>query len=165
MKTNLEIKLLQDALIYTKQAFARIFGVLPQRIIRAQVWWSGYWIIIKGKRPRLYKKSLFEVHFAAFRKESARQLTISTYIPGATTKFYVKNDEKNTTNYVDYSRDAKNKPRYECGCHDFKAMQPAFKAPACKHVYAVLFYQGFETMAASIAQHRKEFEARSALGI
>lgn len=160
MKTNLEIKLLQDALIYTKQAFARIFGVLPNRVIRAQVWWSGYWIILKGKRPRLYKKSLFEVHFAAFRKEGAKKLVVSAT---SLSEFWVKNPEAGTVNYVGYT-EKNGKVRYECGCSDFQAMRPAFKNPACKHVYGVLFNQGFETMAASIAQHRKEFDARAALG-
>lgn len=164
MKTNLEIKKLQEALIYTKEAIGRLLGFTAKSILRVMVWWSGFWILVKGRRPRLYKKGPFREHFAQFRQNSARTLTVSSYIPGATSEFFIKNEAEGTVNYVGYSRDVNNKPRYECGCGDFKAMQPAFKAPACKHIYAVLMYQGFDSMAAAILKHKEEFAARSALG-
>jgi hypothetical protein len=165
MKTQLEIKELQDALIYTKEAFARIFGVQTKRIKRVMVWAVGYWVWVQGKRPRLYKKALFQTHFVNFRKESAKKLTIASYIPGATTEFFIKNEAEGTVSYVGYTRDAQNKPRYACGCGDFKALKEAFNAPACKHIYAVLGYQGYASIKDAIAQHQKEYDARLALGI
>lgn len=166
MKLNLEIIKLQEALIYTKAAFARVFGVQAKRVKRVMMFAIGFWVWVEGKRPRLYKKSIFLAHFANFRKESARALTIASYIPAATTEFFVKNEAEGTVKYVGYSRDqATNIPRYVCGCQDYLSMKEAFKAPACKHIYAVLFYQGFESMKASIDAHKKELDARSALGI
>jgi len=161
MKPNLDIKEVQDAIIYTKEAIARVLGTLPRRLMKMQVWWSGIWILVKGKRPRLYKKSLFQNHFVNFRKANATSLTVSAT---SSTEFWIKNPEAGTVNYVGYKvKDGK--PRYECGCKDFQEMRPAFKAPACKHIYAVLAQQGFGSIKESIAQHKAEFDARSALGI
>jgi hypothetical protein len=161
MKTNLEIKQVQDAIIYTKAAIARVLGTLPQAVMKMQVWWAGIWIWVKGKRPRLYKKSIFQNHFVEFRKVSAQNLKV---YQNSSTEYLVKNVEAGTSKYVGY-RVKDGKPRYNCGCHDFQELATAFKAPACKHVYAVLFLQGFQSIKESIAQHAKESEARSALGI
>jgi hypothetical protein len=161
MKTDLKIKELQDAIIYTKAAIARVLGTLPQRLMKMQVWWAGIWIWVKGKRPRLFKKSIFQTHFVEFRKSGAKNLTASATSP---TEYWIKNCGAGTVNYVGYKvKDGK--PRYECGCMDFLEMRPAFKAPACKHIYAVLSQQGFGSIKESIAQHKQEFDARSALGI
>lgn len=161
MKANLEIKACQDAIVFTRAAIARVLGTLPQRLMKMQVWWAGIWIWVKGKRPRLFKKSIFQTHFVEFRKTSAQSLQVSAT---SLTEYWVKNAEAGTVNYVGYKvKDGK--PRYECGCKDFQEMRPAFKAPACKHIYAVLSQQGFGSIKESIAQHKQEFEARSALGI
>lgn len=168
MKVNLEIKALQEALIYTKAAFARLFGVLPKRIRRVMVWAIGFWVWVEGKRPRLYKKGLFREHFARFRQQAARLLNVSQT---SSTEFWIKNPIEGTVQYVGYKVDSKGNPRYQCGCEDFAKMsalvegKPIFKAPACKHIYSVLFYQGFETIAQSKQQHKAEFEARVSLGI
>lgn len=160
MKTNLEIKQIQDALIYTKEAFARVFGVQVKRVRRVMIWAIGFWVWVEGKRPRLYKKSLFTVHFSNFRKESAKSLTISQT---SGSEFHVKNSEAGTVSYVGV-REKGDKVRYNCGCADFRGMATAFKNPACKHVYAVLNYQGFTSLKEAINTHKAEFDARSALG-
>lgn len=161
MKSNLDIKEVQDAIVYTKEAIARVLGTLPQRLMKMQVWWSGIWILLKGKRPRLYKKSIFQDHFVTFRKSNAKNLIV---LWQGACNYRVTNPEKATGNYVT-CKVTDGKVRYECSCKDFQELRPAFKAPACKHIYAVLAQQGFGSIKESIAQHKAEFEARSTLGI
>jgi hypothetical protein len=174
MKTKLEIKVLQDAMIYTKEAFARVFGVQTKRVRRVMVWAIGFWVWIEGKRPRLYKKSIFQNHFVNFRKESANKYKVVHFPNGGYSNselYRVEriNDPANGTGYASsYSVRTtviEGKPLYACGCADYVQMAEAFKAPACKHIYAVLSQQGFDSIRESIAQHKREFEARLALGI
>lgn len=162
MKTKLQITQLQNDLIYSKAAFARVFGVLPKRIRRVMVWWIGFWVWVEGKRPRLYKKSIFQEHFALFRKNAAKNLTVNQT---NSTQFQVNNEEKSTNHVVSYKvNSVTGKPRYECDCEDFKNLNEAFKTPACKHIYSVLNSQGFASIAQSISAHVAEQSARAVLG-
>lgn len=159
MKTNL--KQLQNALIYTKESIARVLGVTVKRIRRTMLWWAGFWIWVEGKRPRLYKKSLFAADFANFRQTSAKKLVV---LWQGATNYRVTNLETATGNYVTSNVIGGN-VKYDCSCEDFKAMSAAFKAPACKHIYAVLGYQGFATLKEAIVKHQAEYDAKMAIGL
>jgi hypothetical protein len=173
MKPTLKpnIKDIQNALIYTKEAIARLLGVLAKSIIRTMVWWSGFWILIKGKRPKLYKKSLFQQHFSNFRKQSATNYTVvktdsKTY---RVSPIAQESPTDNTKSYLILSTAPNGLLRYTCGCQDYRTMSEAFKAPACKHIYAVLATQGFgslkEAIDANTALATAALEAKLAIGL
>lgn len=158
MKTN--YKQLQNALIYTKEAIARVLGIVPKRVMRTMVWAIGFWIWIKGKRPRLYKKSLFTASFAQVRKEKSKSYSVK-HIPNggySNTELYQverKNDVAAGTGYSSiYQVRTKTvgvTPVYACGCEDYVKISEAFrKGGACKHIYAVLNYQGYSTLKEAI---------------
>jgi hypothetical protein len=173
MKTTLkrDLKALQNALIYTKEAIARLLGVTVKSITRTMVWWSGFWILIKGRSPRLYKKSLFDKHFANFRKQAATNYTVSktdssTY---KVTPIAQEPPAEYTKSYLVLSAAPKGLLRYTCGCTDFKRLSEAFRAPACKHIYAVLATQGFGSLKEAIDSNKAidtaALEAKLAIGL
>lgn len=173
MKTTLKLdrKALQDALIYTKEAISRLLGVTTKSIIAAMVWWSGFWILLKGKSPKLYKKSLFQHHFSNFRKQAAKSYTVAK--TGNNVYKVTSIDEQTpneaTSSYLvrDNTRDGTLK--YTCDCQDYSVMSKAFKEPACKHIYAVLATQGFGSLKEAIDSNKAldtaALEAKLAIGL
>jgi len=169
MKTTLKPnrKDLQNALIYTKEAIARLLGVTTKSITRTMVWWSGFWILIKGRSPRLYKKSLFDKHFANFRKQAATNYTVvktdsSTY---KVTPIAEDPATEYRKSYLILSVAPKGLLKYTCGCTDFKMLSEAFKAPACKHIYAVLATQGFGSLKEALDANTAALDAKLAIGL
>lgn len=175
MKATLDIKALQDALIYTKEAIARVLGVTTKRVRRTMVWAIGFWIWIEGKRPRLYKKSLFTNNFVNFRKASAKNYSVAHIPNGGYTDIELYTVSHNTkypdsgfiSKYSVTQKTVKNTPIYACGCEDYIRSAEAFKAPACKHIYAVLNYQGFDSLKAArdAAVMTAAAEAKAAIGL
>lgn len=176
MKRTLKQQL-QDALIYTKEAIARVLGVTVKRIRRTMLWWAGFWIWVDGKRPRLYKKTLFTADFANFRKGSASAYNVK-HIPNggySNTELYTVTRKADahlpesgfTAGYSVRSALVDGIPIYACGCYDYVESSKAFKAPACKHIYAVLFTQGFDSLKAArdAAVMTAAAEAKAAIGL
>lgn len=172
MKTNL--KQLQNALIYTNASIARVLGFTAKRIRRTMVWWSGFWIWVEGKRPRLYKKSLFQADFADFRKAGAKEYSVKRTSADSSKECYSVTREirrpgcSHTTSThtvnIDLSTIA---PVYACECEDYTRSSVAFKAPACKHIYAVLNSQGFDSLKSAIDATVQKYAkiAREAIGL
>jgi hypothetical protein len=125
---------LQDALLYTKAAIARLLGVRESKIVRTMVWWSGFWILIKGQSPRLYKKSIFKQHFPDSRRQQSQGLSVHFHGKG---KYTVKGSRAHEVFESVASKE------YICDCRDHQSIVAAFGKGACKHIYAVLGYQGF----------------------
>jgi len=169
MKTTLtpNRKALQDALIYTKEAIARLLGVTVKSITRTMVWWSGFWILIKGRSPRLYKKSLFDKHFANFRKQAATNYTVSKTDSSTYKVTPIAQDPATEyrKSYLILSVAPKGLLKYTCGCQDYRTLSEAFKAPACKHIYAVLATQGFGSLKEAIDANTAALEAKLAIGL
>jgi len=173
MKNTLKpnLKALQNALIYTKEAIARLLGVTVKSITRTMVWWSGFWILIKGKRPKLYKKALFQHHFSNFRKQAAKSYTV---IKTGNNVYQVTGNSEQTptggtSSYLVLSITHDGMLKYTCGCRDYVSMSEAFKAPACKHIYAVLAMQGFGSLKEAIDSNKAldtaALEAKLAIGL
>lgn len=176
MKTNLKVEL-QNALIYTKEAIARVLGVVVKRVRRTMLWATGFWIWIEGKRPRLYKRSLFTDNFVDFRKRNAREYNVK-HIPNGgynATELYTVTRKAEahlpksgfTAGYSVRSALVDGIPIYACGCLDYVESAKAFKAPACKHIYAVLFTQGFDSLKAArdAAVMAAAADAKAAIGL
>lgn len=173
MKRTLKQQL-QDALIYTKESIARVLGVTVKRIRRTMLWWAGFWIWVEGKRPRLYKRSLFTADFASFRQESSKQYSVKPSSSDKHKQIYSVTREirrpgcSHTTSTHRVSIDSTAIiPRYFCECEDYLRSAEAFKAPACKHIYAVLGYQGFATLKEAIdaSVQQAATVAREAIGL
>lgn len=174
MKTDLKVK--QEALIYTKESVARVLGVTVKAIGRTMVWAIGFWIWIKGRRPRLYKKSLFEAEFANFRRNSSKHYTVVQIGPYKGTpdayRVTAQNDRNHSYQVTDTVTENGKSRLMKCGCEDYVKMSQAFKAPVCKHGYAVLSYLGYTSLKEANKAHAnhygytaQELDARAALGI
>lgn len=172
-----DLKEIRNALIYTKEAIARVLGVTTNRIGRMMVWAIGFWIWIKGRRPRLYKKSLFEMDFVTFRRDSSQAYTVK-YIPNpykdAPNEYYVthRGDPQKSYRVTDTTTNSGTSRLMLCQCEDFKAMSQVIKAPVCKHGYALLSYLGYQSLKDANAAWQRhygytpvELDARAALGI
>lgn len=122
-------------MIYTKAAVARLLGVAESKIVQMSVWWSGFWILIKGRSPRLYSKKMFRKHFADIRRKQSYGLAVESH--GVSGRYTVKGDR---THEVIESVARKT---YTCDCKDHGTIAQLFGKGACKHIYAVLGYQGF----------------------
>lgn len=175
MKTDLQIK--REALIYTKESIARVLGVTVNRIGRMWVWAIGFWIWIKGRRPRLYKKSLFELDFVNFRRNGSKSYSIKL-IPnpfkGQPAEYYARNikDPKRVYKVTDTTTKDGTSRLMQCQCEDFKKMAEAYKAPVCKHGYALLNHLGYQSLKDANktwqtinGYTQAELDARAALGV
>jgi hypothetical protein len=176
-----DLQELRNALVYTKESIARVLGVTVKAIGRMMVWAIGFWVWIRGRRPRLYKKSLFEMDFLTFRRNSSKAYSVKP-IPKIydhnLQEYYVTHDGnpkkvyKITDSYVKLA--TRTSRLFLCQCEDFKKMLEAYKAPVCKHGYALLSYLGYQTLGeANVAMMKHdarkytpaEQDARAALGM
>ena len=159
MKTDLQIK--REALIYTKESIARVLGVTVNRIGRMWVWAIGFWIWIKGRRPRLYKKSLFELDFVNFRRNGSKAYTVryrNNYRPsnrGTLNEYQVTSKTDASKSYTVSSEVVGVTAVFKCECSDFAKMSEAYKAPACKHIYALLSYMGYQSLKEAVEATKK----------
>jgi hypothetical protein len=182
MKTNLKVEL-QNALIYTRESIARVLGVTVKRIRRTMLWWAGFGIWVEGKRPRLYKKSLFTAEYANFRQNGAKNYKV-TYVPQCEkTNIEIYRVERKaddrpvmgqTSQHSVRTTTVSGTPLFTCECEDYIKASEAFKAPACKHIYAVLNYKGFKTLKEAIELSQKHYgqyvavnaaDAKAAIGL
>lgn len=173
MKTSL--KVLRDLLVFTKEGIARVLGITVKSIARMMIWWSGIWILVKGKRPRLYKKSIFEKNFVDFRRASSAKYTAVRAIAPKTvigdagvtnkvTEYYVGAGVTDNRYTVTVTPDRDGAPRYKCQCNDYEAIARVIKTGACKHIYAVLTTQNFSSLKDAMTAGRADY-ARAAIGL
>lgn len=135
------------SLIYSKSAIARIEGVSPRDVVRFEVWAKVVFVIIRGRRPRFYSKKAFKQHFAAHRKQQAKELCTSRV---KNNWFRAINPKKGTAYDVYALQDA-----IDCTCEDYANQIRFLKKGCCKHGYAVLLFElGFTTLADYVEQQR-----------
>ena len=124
--------------IYNKSAVARMLKVAVTAVTRVEKWpinsfdkCSIIFVIVKGRRPRFWKKLDFLCHFADWRRSQSKELVVDRLMPD---KFAVINRKKNSKYIVTIKPNS-----IICNCEDYKN-QIGFlaKAGACKHGYAVL---------------------------
>lgn len=129
--------------IYSKSAVARMLNVASNLVTRVEKWpinsfdkCSVIFVMIKGRRPRFWKKFDFLFHFADWRRSQSKELVVDRLMPDV---FVVINDKKKSKYVVKIQFDA-----VACTCEDYKNQVKFLpKAGVCKHGYAVLKKLGF----------------------
>lgn len=117
--------------IYSKSAVARMLNIAQNAVVRVEKWANCAFVIIKGKRPRFWKKVDFLCHFADWRRAQSKELMVDRLMPD---KFAVLNEKKNSKYICTIKPDA-----IVCTCEDYKNQNKFLaKAGVCKHGYAVL---------------------------
>ncbi|MEK0184825.1 SWIM zinc finger family protein [Microcoleus anatoxicus] len=124
--------------IYSKAAVSRMLKVAKNAVTRIEKWpvnsfdkCSVLFVIVKGRRPRFWKKLDFLCHFADWRRSQSKELVVDRLMPNV---FATINKKKNSKYIVTIKPDSIN-----CTCEDYKnQVKFLSKAGVCKHGYAVL---------------------------
>jgi len=117
--------------VYSKSAVARMLNVAASLVVRVEKWANCAFVIVKGKRPKFWKKADFLCHFADWRRHQAKELVTNRLMADV---FAVINKKK-SSKYVCTIRPDK----ITCNCEDYKNQSKFLpKAGVCKHGYAVL---------------------------
>lgn len=117
--------------VYSKSAVARMLNVAASLVVRVEKWANCAFVIVKGKRPRFWKKFDFLCHFADWRRSQSKELVVDRLMPDV---FAVINEKKKSKYVVKIKSDA-----IVCTCEDYKNQTKFLpKAGACKHGYAIL---------------------------
>ena len=124
--------------IYNKSAIARMLNISQSAVTRIEKWpinrpfdFSILFIIVKGRRPRFWKKLDFLCHFADWRRSQSKELVVDRLMPNV---FAAINEKKNSKYIITIKPDSIN-----CTCEDYKNQVKFLpKAGVCKHGYAVL---------------------------
>lgn len=117
--------------VYSKSAVARMLNVADSLVVRVEKWANCAFVIVKGKRPRFWKKADFLCHFADWRRSQSKELVVDRLMPDV---FAVINEKKKSKYVVKIRPDA-----IVCNCEDYKNQTKLLRRPGvCKHGYAVL---------------------------
>jgi hypothetical protein len=109
--------------------------IAEQAVSRVEEWANCVFVIIKGRRPRFWKKADFLCHFVDWRRHQSKKLIVDSL---STEDFKVQNFKKRY-NYI-----CQLKPdTIKCQCEDYKnQVKFVEKVGVCKHGYAVLSFLG-----------------------
>lgn len=132
--------------IYNKSAVARMLNVAQNAVTRIEKWpvnshskFSILFIIVKGRRPRFWKKLDFLCHFADWRRSQSKELVVDRLMPNV---FAVINEKKKSKYVINIKPDS-----ITCNCEDYKnQVKFLAKAGVCKHGYSVLKSLGFSKL-------------------
>lgn len=124
--------------VYSKSAVARMLNVAQNLVTKVEKWpvnkpWdcSILFVIVKGRRPRFWKKFDFLFHFADWRRSQSKNLVVDRLLAES---FAVTNPKKNSKYINTIKSDT-----VICSCEDYKNQAKFLGKPgACKHGYAVL---------------------------
>ena len=117
--------------VYSKSAVARMLNVAASLVVRVEKWANCAFVIIKGKRPRFWKKADFLCHFADWRRSQSKELVVDRLMPNV---FAVINQKKKSKYIATIRPDT-----IACNCKDYKnQVKFLAKVGVCKHGYAIL---------------------------
>jgi hypothetical protein len=117
--------------IFNKATASRVLGVATDLIKHVKEWVNCVFVIVKGKRPRFYKKSEYFCNFADWRRSQSKELVVDRLMPNI---FAVINEKKKSKYITTIRPDS-----ITCNCEDYKNQVKFLRKPGvCKHGYAVL---------------------------
>lgn len=131
--------------IYSISSVARMLGIPVKMVKRVEKWANCVFVIVKGRRPRFWKKSSFTNHFVEWRKKSSEDL-ITTRLD--LYSFQVKNPKNNNIHYL-----TAKSTTIECNCEDYSNQIKHIGKGCCKHGYACLNVLGFDRLSDYIKQY------------
>jgi len=132
--------------IYSYAAVARMLGIKASLVKKVEIWFNCIFVIVAGRRPRFWKKSVFSNHFADWRKKEGSKLYA---IKSSSNKFLVESSKKNKYYYVEaWQKDI------VCNCDDYQNQQRILGTGCCKHGYAALKLLGFERLSQYVEHHQ-----------
>lgn len=132
--------------VYSKSAVARMLKISEKAVTRLEKWplnsfdkCSIIFVIVKGRRPRFWKKMDFLCHFADWRRSQSKELVVDRLMPNV---FAAINQKKNSKYIITIKPESIN-----CNCEDYKNQTKFLpKAEVCKHGYAVLKKLGIDRL-------------------
>ena len=114
---------------------------------RLQVWTTVIWLKFKGDRPTFVSKSLFQTHFALWRRVQGKRLREAGAVRRESQhSFSVLSQRRNKFHSVEIGDRV-----LLCTCGDFQKQTELFGRGCCKHAYAVLQTLGHGTLQDFIA--------------
>jgi len=117
--------------IFNKATASRVLGIVTDLIKHVKEWTNCVFVIVKGKRPRFYKKFEYFCNFADWRRSQSKELVVDRLMPNI---FAVINEKKKSKYITTIRPDS-----VICNCEDYKNQVKFLKKPGvCKHGYAVL---------------------------
>lgn len=137
-----------ESFVFTRTAAGHILGGVCQRL---EVWSNCVWaiVVVNGKKLcRFISKKRFLAFFAESRKQRSHAITVTQNVfnPRLFTARSAS-DENKTYSLTVHDR------FLSCSCEDFSnqcKLIPEGKPKACKHVYAVLKFMGYQSLSAYV---------------
>lgn len=130
--------------VFSRAAVSRMLGIASILVKKVETWANCVFVIVVGKKPRFWKKSDFQNHFADHRREQSTYYNANQLING---EFEVYKQGKS------YKLQALTET-IVCPCDDYINQQNIFKGRGCcKHGYAVLRIIGFDRLSEYIENH------------
>lgn len=131
--------ILAEDFVFSQAAVARILGISVNLVKKVEVWTNCCFVIVKGRRPRFWKKLDFFCHFADWRRSQSKELLVDRLSPEV---FNVVNKKKQSNYLVKIKSSS-----ISCNCEDYKNQIKFLpKAGVCKHGYAVLKSLGIDRL-------------------
>jgi hypothetical protein len=135
----------REKLIYSKTAASRMLNCLPHQV-SIEVWDKIILAKARGSRPRFMSKRAFQQHFVEIRKQKAFDVVLYQQ---SDTEWLAQSQDSKTYHNVEVTSD-----RIICTCEDYRNQQQILGNACCKHIYCLLFQNGFDSL--------RDFQSREA---
>lgn len=127
----------REKLIYSKTAASRMLNCLPHQVT-IEIWDKIILAKAKGRRPRFISKRAFQQHFVEIRKQKALDVTLYQQ---SDTEWLAHSPDGKTYHTIEISNN-----HITCTCEDYRNQQQILGNACCKHIYSLLFQNGFNSL-------------------
>ena len=127
----------KEKLIYSKTAASRMLNCLPHQV-SIEVWDKIVLAKAKGRRPVFVSKKAFQQHFVEIRKQKALDVTLYQQ---SDTEWLAQSPDSKTYHNIEITNN-----RITCTCEDYRNQQQILGNACCKHIYSLIFQNGFNSL-------------------
>jgi hypothetical protein len=135
----------REKLIYSKTAASRMLNCLPHQV-SIEVWDKIVLAKAKGRRPIFMSKRAFQQHFVEIRKQKAVDVFLYQH---SEAEWLAQSPDSKTYHNIEITDN-----RITCTCEDYRNQQQILGNACCKHIYSLLFQNGFNSL--------RDFQSREA---
>jgi len=114
-----------------------MLNCLPHQV-SVEVWDKIVLAKAKGRRPTFISKRAFQQHFVEIRKQKALDVTLYQQ---SDTEWIAQSPDSKTYHNIDITN-----RRITCTCEDYKNQHQILGTACCKHIYSLLFQNGFDPL-------------------